>query len=156
MTKQEAIEVIKDFVAYEKHVNAFVYKGSTSIPIEALNMAIEALEQIESGRYVKGECSICSKEYGTLGCCTTVNNHWVYSCKEGMGQYAEALVHNPKYGYWIHGKEVLREYIGDTCVAIKYEDWHCSSCKMKVEEPYKPNWNYCPCCGAKMVEKEFG
>lgn len=45
MNKKEAIEVLKEFVAYGEHVNAFVYKGSTSIPIEALNMAIEALQQ---------------------------------------------------------------------------------------------------------------
>ena len=44
MTRQEAIDVIKAFVAYGEHVNAFVYKGSTSIPIDALNKAIEALE----------------------------------------------------------------------------------------------------------------
>lgn len=50
MTKQEAVEVIKDFVAYGEHVNAFVYKGSTSIPIEALNMAIKALDQEPSCR----------------------------------------------------------------------------------------------------------
>ena len=44
MTREEAVGVIKDFVAYGEHVNAFVYKGSTSIPIDALNMAIEALQ----------------------------------------------------------------------------------------------------------------
>lgn len=60
----------------------------------------------------------------------------------------------PKRGEWIHGKEISREYIGDTCVAIKYEDWHCSSCKMVVKESYKPNWNYCPNCGAKMESDE--
>lgn len=45
MTREEAVEVIKAFVAYGEHVQAFVYKGSISIPIDALNMAIEALEQ---------------------------------------------------------------------------------------------------------------
>ena len=45
MKREEAVDVIKEFVAYGKHVNAFVYKGSTAIPIEALNMAIEALEE---------------------------------------------------------------------------------------------------------------
>ena len=74
MTREEAIEVIKEFVAYGEHVNAFVYKGSTSIPIEALNMAIEALEQepmhgkwIDEAEEIKKEinrheyrCSICN------------------------------------------------------------------------------------------------
>lgn len=45
MTKQEVIDVIKAFVAYGEHVQAFAYKGNTSIPIEALNMAIDVLEQ---------------------------------------------------------------------------------------------------------------
>ena len=56
----------------------------------------------------------------------------------------------PKHGKWILGKEVSREYIGDVCVGIEYDGWHCSSCKIKIEEPYKPSWNYCPNCGARM------
>ena len=38
------------------------------------------LEQIK-------DCDHCSKTYGTLGCCTTVNNQWVYSCTEGQKEY---------------------------------------------------------------------
>lgn len=38
------------------------------------------LEQIK-------DCDHCSKTYGTLGCCTTVNNKWVYSCTEGQKEY---------------------------------------------------------------------
>lgn len=66
----------------------------------------------------------------------------------------EALEQEPKRGKWIHGKEVSRDYIGDACVRILYEDWHCSSCRIVVKEPYKPNWNYCPHCGAKMGGEE--
>lgn len=35
------------------------------------------------------DCKHCSKVYGTLGCCTTVSNKWIYSCEEGHKQYAE-------------------------------------------------------------------
>ena len=35
------------------------------------------------------DCDHCSKVYGTLGCCTTVSNKWVYFCEEGHKQYAE-------------------------------------------------------------------
>ncbi len=38
------------------------------------------LEQIK-------DCDHCSNTYGTLGCCTTVNNQWVYSCTEGQKEY---------------------------------------------------------------------
>lgn len=33
------------------------------------------------------DCEHCSKTYGTLGCCDTVNNKWEYSCKEGQREY---------------------------------------------------------------------
>lgn len=59
-----------------------------------------------------------------------------------------------KHGRWILGKEISREYIGDVCVGIEYDGWQCSSCKTKVEKPYKPNWNYCPNCGTKMEVEE--
>lgn len=38
------------------------------------------LEQIK-------DCDHCSKTYGTLGCCATVSNKWVYSCTEGQKEY---------------------------------------------------------------------
>lgn len=72
---------------------------------------------------------------------------------DALNMAIEAL-QEPKRGKWIHGKEVSRDYIGDACVRILYEDWHCSSCRIVVKEPYKPNWNYCPHCGAKMENDE--
>ena len=35
------------------------------------------------------KCKKCAFKYGTLACCTTVSNEWVYSCKEGMDRYKE-------------------------------------------------------------------
>ena len=35
-----------------------------------------------------GNCDECSKEYGTLGCCSTVSNKWIYNCERGMADYA--------------------------------------------------------------------
>ena len=35
------------------------------------------------------DCEHCAKTYGTLGCCTTVSNKWVYSCEEGHREYWE-------------------------------------------------------------------
>lgn len=141
MTKTEAIGVIKEFVAYGKHVNAFVYKGSTSIPIDALNMAIEALEQIESGRYIKGECSRCSEKFGTLGCCTTVSNHWVYSCEEGIAQYAEALEQNRPTAHWKDGK-----WCSNCGEGIPTEVWNGGVEKDEIK--------FCFSCGARMESDE--
>ena len=57
-----------------------------------------------------------------------------------------------KHGRWIHGREVSRDYIGDACVAIHYEKWWCSECDYQVGD--RPLWNYCPHCGAYMVDEE--
>jgi hypothetical protein len=52
-------------------------------------MAVKALER-EIELFKSGllkDCEHCSKIYGTLGCCDTVSNKWVYSCKEGQREY---------------------------------------------------------------------
>lgn len=51
---------------------------------EDLNRVIKALEQEP---VLDKDCEHCSKTYGTLGCCDTVSNEWVYSCKEGQREY---------------------------------------------------------------------
>lgn len=33
------------------------------------------------------DCEHCANVYGTLGCCDTISNHWVYDCENGMEQY---------------------------------------------------------------------
>lgn len=35
------------------------------------------------------DCKHCSRTYGTLGCCSTVSNKWIYSCEEGHREYEE-------------------------------------------------------------------
>lgn len=57
----------------------------------AVGLAIEALNGIDSGRYIKGDCQKCSKVYGSFGCCSTVNNEWKYSCREGMREYIDIV-----------------------------------------------------------------
>ena len=39
-----------------------------------------------------GDCSRCSRTYGTLGCCSTVSNKWYYSCEEGMKEYTDSAI----------------------------------------------------------------
>lgn len=59
-----------------------------------------------------------------------------------------AMVHSD--GYWVHGKELSRDYVGNICVRIHYDKYWCSECNYSVEG--QPLWNYCPNCGAKMAE----
>ena len=54
------------------------------------------------------------------------------------------------HGRWVHGREIRRDYIGDVCIGVEYEDWRCSVCNCVVEKYLQPLWNYCPNCGAKM------
>lgn len=58
----------------------------------------------------------------------------------------------PKRGKYVHGRELSREYIGDCLVSIDYEDWRCSVCGIVFEQWSIPKYNYCPNCGAKMME----
>ena len=87
MTRKEAVGVIKDFVAYGEHVNAFVYKGSTSIPIDALNMAIKALEQ-EPIIHCKN-CKHWQEWENGTGACHKSDMFWVGSDYDDYCSFAE-------------------------------------------------------------------
>lgn len=47
------------------------------------------VERVGEGR----DCKHCSRTYGTLGCCSTVSNKWVYSCEEGHREYEKTHKH---------------------------------------------------------------
>lgn len=49
--------------------------------------ALELCHILEQESILDRDCEHCSKTYGTLGCCDTVSNEWVYSCKEGQREY---------------------------------------------------------------------
>lgn len=66
----------------------------------------------------------------------------------------ELLEQEPRKGHWEHGKELSKEYRGRILVDVTYADWHCSNCNYVIKGTVKPKWNYCPSCGAKMVEVE--
>ena len=40
-------------------------------------------------RLSEHDCEHCNRKYGTLGCCSTVSNKWIYSCEEGHREYEE-------------------------------------------------------------------
>ena len=55
------------------------------------NRIIDSFDRVTKGikqePILDRDCEHCSKTYGTLGCCTTVSNKWVYSCKIGQKEY---------------------------------------------------------------------
>lgn len=85
MTREEAIKELE--ILKEDYWDDDGYGHKTKQyddTILALDMAIKALEQEP---ILDRDCEHCSKTYGTLECCTTVSNKWVYSCKEGQREY---------------------------------------------------------------------
>ena len=39
------------------------------------------------------DCERCTKTYGTLGCCDTVSNEWVYDCVEGHKEFIDRAIY---------------------------------------------------------------
>ena len=68
MTKKEAIQEL--------------YKVFDMAYVDYIVASIEKEEPI-----FDRDCEHCSKTYGSLGCCDTVSNKWVYSCEEGQREY---------------------------------------------------------------------
>ena len=62
---------------------------SDEAQIDAIQLVCDIFENapLEQEPVLNRDCEHCSKTYGTLGCCTTVSNKWVYSCKEGQREY---------------------------------------------------------------------
>ena len=61
----------------------------------------------------------------------------------------EVLKQLPKRGEWVHGREIGKEWVYDHWVTY-FEDWRCSNCGVVFEQESKPQYHYCPNCGAKM------
>jgi hypothetical protein len=64
-----------------------------------------------------GDCEHCSKAYGTLGCCDTVSNEWVYSCKEGQREYLLNKVRAE-----IMKLQTYKTFVGESTVYVDRED----------------------------------
>lgn len=63
---------------------------------------------------------------------------------------AAQIMASEQKGRWIRGKEVSRTYIGDVCVGITYDGWHCPFCDYAIEQSGVPMFIFCPACGAKL------
>ena len=108
MTREEAIRNTLDKVLWTRNAS----DDNKNILTNAL---IKALEQEP---ILDKDCEHCSKTYGTLGCCDTVSNKWVYSCKEGQREFllnkirAEIkALSNANPSYWHSGDMVERDNV---------------------------------------------
>ena len=104
--KEEAIRKTLDKVLWTRN-------ASDDNKYILTNALIKALEQEP---ILDKDCEHCSKTYGTLGCCDTVSNKWVYSCKEGQREFllnkirAEIkALSNANPSYWHSGDMVERD-----------------------------------------------
>lgn len=100
-TKKEALEqepsedcISREYMLEKAQEWKNMYPDSDTAR-EALTMLMNEIDNAPSvapkkrtGKPDFADCEKCSKIYGTLGCCSTVSNEWVYSCLEGMTDYA--------------------------------------------------------------------
>ena len=73
-------------------IDTFTHEIETEIEYKLLKRIREARAQVMPQEpTTKNDWEHCSKTYGTLGCCDTVSNEWVYTCKEGHEEYARGM-----------------------------------------------------------------
>ena len=73
---------------------------------------------------------------------------------EALGIAIQSLEQEPKTGHWIGHREHC-ENLGVMPSGLGTYEW-CSNCDcgIDVREWHRNHYNYCPNCGAKMVESE--
>ncbi len=95
MTREEALTVLEGLSDNPLFSNQ--HKAAFNIAMHDIkahhdwdinNLMLINKDEYESHEpIINKDCVHCSKTYGTVGCCDTVNNEWVYSCKEGQREY---------------------------------------------------------------------
>lgn len=128
MTENEAIQFL-DNIKHAEVGRAIgkdgFYAELMGYHVEALNMAIKALEQ-----------KPCNTDT-----CKVV--------KAYMNEWDKPITAEPKTGHWIEKDG----FDGD----VYYDCSECGESWTTIEgTPWDNEWNYCPNCGAKMVEPQEG
>jgi len=89
------------------------------VPEDAINKLI-AWKKSEEER----DCDHCSRTFGTLGCCDTDNNKWIYHCTEGKKEYAEQHAdkkmrtsddHEVSYTDYANARSTIEDLISRGC-----------------------------------------
>ena len=96
-------------------------------------------------------------------CCDIISDCKSCKWRETKEAIKRIVLHMPtieavsaRHGEWLPGIELSREYVGNVCVSVTFEDWRCSICGTVVEQPNMPLYKYCPNCGALMGERREG
>lgn len=116
---------------------------------EFLDMAIKALEQIESGRYLKAEALKKEPSEDTIS-------------RQAVEEMIKAEM--PERGMWIEKEHLVPlardaeplnwdKYDKKTHSELE-QYWHCSECDYEADRHFRPLWKYCPNCGARMESDE--
>lgn len=148
MTREEAIYKLKNSAWLGTDSDRDEMKKAIDMAIEALSA--EASQNLaEPNKVLKGSDLISRAEAIETVC---EECEWERKCHEECThiETLKALSSASRQtGEWIHGKEISRDYIGDTCTCVHYDKWWCSNCNYTIEY-YRPLWKYCPMCGADM------
>ena len=78
------------------------------------------------------DCEHCSKIYGTLECCDSVSNKWVYSCKEGHREYLLNKIRTE-----IEKLQTYKMFVGEKTVYVERDDVLAIIDKYKAESEDK-------------------
>lgn len=141
MSKEEALEILKNKYG-------FTQVNGTRIEIEALDMAIKALQQQSCEDYIKilkekycayrGTCEECRKAMPYY-CTCEIPLHEIFDTKpvRAKGKWTEI-------GIWMEGRKYGKDH-GEMIDAY--------SCDYCGYQQYRKT-NFCPQCGADMRESE--
>ena len=152
MTREEAKEKLKDILA-EATENEDAVCYVTSYDAEALDMAIEALEQ--------QHCDDCISRAELLSRIDAERKHLLDlkmdDAEHIVVHHARRIIEDmppvtpqPKIGRWEWVQYDSKPSIGN---------WHCSECRtiiphMPEETDNTPIYKWCPMCGARMEVEE--
>lgn len=119
--------------------------------------AIAKLKEYEQKKSVNRDCEHCSKTYGTLGCCTTVHNEWVYSCEEGHREYEEQQKQSEKScKNCQHGINGMPNFKSGRCEACYYDERIGGNCLFEEKQTEEKTDKSCDDCRfADLQKHEF-
>lgn len=163
MTREEAEEYAKEMTYRNALYNALQgkcipYRKATLIKLHELLDMVERQEKEREGmtdyqKYINALRKY-AKEHDND---TTYTGHIIVSnlCRD-TANLLEELGQEPKTGHWIGHGEHCRN-LGIMPSGLGAYEW-CSNCDcgIDVREWHRNKYNYCPNCGAKMVEPQEG
>ena len=138
MTRKEAVKIIKNgrIVAELISANDEATSKYNLENIEALNMAVQALEQ--------EPCEDCVSRGAIISMLSKVLREGYHPYLDWEQVYdvintSPSVYSKQKTGHWKNNGN-----------GNGYIKWHCSECNMLVRNSSRPWYKHCPNCGARM------